>query len=118
MHIVAATDTLTTATFIHQTSKSKKLDKNDKKPLMYNAGISTALSIISSYTIDKLTQKPAQKFIEKFKKANKNDPNLAEYLEGIKIAKPILIMGVVYYTLIPIISTFVSDKLDKITNKS
>lgn len=118
MHIVAATDTLTTATFIHKTSKSKKLDKKDKKPLMYNAGISTTLSIISSYTIDRLTQKPAQKFIEKFKKANKNNPNLAEYLEGIKIAKPILIMGIVYYTIIPIISTFVSDKINKIINKS
>lgn len=114
MHIIAATDTLTTATFIHQTSKNKNLNKKDKKPLMYNAGISTLLSIISSYTIDKITEKPAQKFIEKFKKVNKNDPKLAEYVEGIKIAKPILIMGIVYYTIIPIISTFISDKIDKI----
>lgn len=114
MHIIAATDTLTTATFIHQTAKNKKLNENDKRPLMYNAGISTLLSIISSYTIDKLTEKPAQKFIEKFKKINKNDPKLAEYVEGIKIAKPILIMGIVYYTIIPIISTFISDKIDKI----
>jgi hypothetical protein len=113
MHIIAATDTLTTATFIHQTAKNKKMNESDKKPLMYNAGISTFLSIISSYTIDKLTEKPAQKFIEKFKKINKNDPKLVEYLEGIKIAKPILIMGAVYYTLIPIISTFTSDKIAK-----
>ena len=47
MHIVAATDALTTATFIHQTNNSKQIDENRKKALIYNAGISIGLSIIS-----------------------------------------------------------------------
>ena len=36
--------------------------------------------------------------------------DLDKYIEGIKIAKPILITGVMYYMLIPVISTFFTDK--------
>lgn len=113
MHIIAATDTLTTGTFIYQTQKSQKIKEERKNALCYNAGISTALSIISSYFVDKLTDKSMEKFITKFKEANKNDPKLAKYTEGIKIAKPILIIGGIYYILIPIISTFLADRAAK-----
>lgn len=112
MHIVAATDALTTATFIHETNRSEKIEERRKKALIYNAGISTGLSIISSYILDKLTEKPTQKFIEKFKKVNINDKNLDKQVEGIKIAKPILLVGCVYYMLIPFISTFLADIAD------
>ncbi|MBE7711026.1 MAG: hypothetical protein E7Z92_02670 [Cyanobacteria bacterium SIG31] len=118
MHIIAATDSLTTATFIYQTAKNKKLEEKDKKPLIYNSAISTGLSIITSYFIDKITENPAKKFIEKFKLANKNDKKLPEYLEGIKIAKPILIMAVVYYIIIPVLSTFAADRIDSVKKKN
>lgn len=111
MHIFALMDTLTTATFIRQISKSKRVQEDRKKPLMYNAGISTALSIGCGYVLDALTDKPTQKFIEKFKKANKGLPNLDKQVEGIKIAKPILLLAGVYYTLIPLISTFLADRV-------
>ena len=111
MHIMALTDTLTTATFISRIKTSKNIKEERKNPLIYNSIISTGLSIISGYSIDKLLDKPAERFIEKFKEANKNSPKLDKYIEGIKIAKPILILGVVYYTLIPIISTFLADRI-------
>lgn len=113
MHIIAATDTLTTGTFIYQTQKSTKIKEERKNALCYNAGISTGLSILSSYFVDKLTDKPMEKFIRKFKEANKTDPKLDKYTEGIKIAKPILIIGGIYYILIPIISTFLADRAAK-----
>ena len=75
MHIVALTDLLTTATFIHETNRSKKIEETRKKTLVYNATISTGLSILSSYVIDKLLEKPTEKFIENFRKANKELPN-------------------------------------------
>lgn len=112
MHIVAATDTLSTAAFVHQTAVSKKMEKDDKKPLIYNSIISSGLSIASTYLIDGITKEKTDKFIEKFKLANKNDPNLAKHIEGIKIAKPIVIAGCIYYILIPIISTFLADRVD------
>lgn len=113
MHIIAATDALTTATFINQTMHSEKIEERRKLPVVYNAFISTGLSITSSYGVDRLMDKPTQKFIDKFKEVNKNSPKLDKYLEGIKIAKPILIMGCVYYMFIPFISTFLAELADK-----
>lgn len=111
MHTIAATDVLSTAAFIHQTSKSKKLEEKDKKPLIYNSILSTAFSIASTYIIDAVTKNKTDNFIEKYKKINKNDPNLAKQVEGIKIAKPILIAGTIYYLAIPVISTFLADRI-------
>lgn len=113
MHIVALTDTVSTLAFIHQTSKSDKIDNSRKKPLMYNAGISTALSVAGGYILDKLLDKPTKKFIEKYKSINKNDKKLAKQIQGIKIAKPILILGTIYYILIPFISTFLAERANR-----
>lgn len=112
IHIMALTDSFSTGAFIAQTSKSKKIDEDRKKALIYNAGISTGLSILGGYTIDKLTKKSTDKFIKNFREANQNSPKLEKYVEGIKIAKPALILGGLYYILIPLISTFLADKFD------
>lgn len=117
MHIVALTDTIATGTFVHQTYKSKKMEEKDKKPLIYNSIISTTLSIISTYLIDKFTQKNTTEFINKYKLANKNDKNLYKQIEGIKIAKPILIAGIIYYIFIPTLATYVADRI-KIPKKN
>jgi hypothetical protein len=111
MHIIAATDTIATASFVHQTKVNKKLEEKDKKPLIYNSIIATLLSIISTYTIDNMTQKQTDKFIEKYKKINKNDKNVLKQIEGIRNAKPMLIAGSVYYILIPILSTYFADRI-------
>ena len=112
MHIVALTDVLTTATFIHETNRSKKIEEKRKKTLAYNAAISTGLSILSGYIIDKLLDKPTENFIQNFRKANKGLPNVEKQVEGIRIAKPILIMAGIYYTLIPFMSAFLSEKAE------
>ena len=116
LHIIAATDTLSTGVFVQQIATNKKLEKNDKKPLIYNSIIATGLSITSTYAIDYLTKGKTDNFIKKYKAINKNDPNLVKQIEGIKIAKPILIAGGIYYILIPIISTFLADRI-KYKNK-
>ena len=120
MHIIALTDTLSTGTFINQISKNKNLNQKDKKPLVYNTALSTILSISSTYLIDHFTKGSTDKFINKFEKANINDKNLPKYIEGIKIAKPIIIAGLIYYIAIPIISTFIADRInfDKKSNYS
>lgn len=112
MHTMALTDTITTAAFVQQTKHNKKIDETRKKPLIYNATISTALSIAGGYLLDKVLDKPTEKFINKFSEVNKNDKNLSKYVEGIKIAKPTLILGTIYYAFIPILSTFLADRVD------
>ena len=45
----------------------------------------------------------------KFKEINTNSPKLNKYVEGIKIAKPALIMGALYYIAAPVVSTILAD---------
>lgn len=111
LHIVAITDTFSTSVFVQQTLVNKKLKEKDKKPLIYNSIIATVLSITSTYLVDYLTKGQTDKFIQKFTEANKNDPKLAKYIEGIKIAKPMLIAGLLYYIAIPVVSTFMADRV-------
>ena len=113
LHIMNMTDTLATATFVATTAKSKNIKEDRKKPLIYNAIISTGLSIAGGYTIDKCLEKPTEKFIKKFVEVNKDSKNLHKYIEGIHIAKAALLLGTIYYIIIPVISTFVSDKIGK-----
>ncbi len=112
MHIPVIGDILATGAFIHQTNKSKKIKEDRKKVLNYNAAISTGLSIGASYVVDKALDKPTEKFIKKFSEVNKDAPKLAKYVEGIKIAKPTLIMGSIYYLAIPLVSTFWAERID------
>ena len=114
MHITAITDTIATIVFMSQANKSSKIEDERKKTLIYNAGISTALSIAGGYTIDKLLDKPTKKFINKYKKVNACDKNLSKQIQGIKIAKPFMILGTIYYVLIPLISTFLAERADRI----
>ena len=113
MHINAITDTVATLTFMFEANRSKKIENERKKTLLYNAGISTGLSIAGGYTIDKLLEKPTERFIEKYKKINKGEKNIEKQIQGIKIAKPFLILGTIYYVLIPLISTFLAERADK-----
>ena len=117
MHAMAATDTVTTLTFAQQTKASKKIDESRKNPLIYNAVISTGLSIAGAYALDKALDKPTEKFIENFSNANKESPKLGKYIEGIKIAKPTIILGGIYYGVIPFISTYLADRADCLHNK-
>ena len=111
-HIMSLTDTLITGTFIHQTAKSKKIEQNRKKPLIYNTAISTGLCIAGGYALNSAIKKSFDKFVDEFSKANKNSPKLEKYIEGLKIAKPTLILGGIYYIAIPLISTFLADRAD------
>ena len=112
-HIISLTDAAATTAFIAQTARSRKIEQSRKKALMYNAAISTGLCIAGGYAINGLLEKPAEKFIKNFAQANKSSPKLGKYIEGIKVAKPALILGGIYYIIIPLISTFLADRFDR-----
>lgn len=111
-HIMSLTDVILTLSFVQQTAKSQKIEESRKKPLIYNSLISTALCLTGGYAVNSATNKPTERFIKKFSEANKDLPELNKYIEGIKIAKPVLILGGIYYIFIPLISTFLADKAD------
>ena len=112
-HISAATDILLTSSFVYQTHKSKKIKDNRKKALIYNNIISTAITLTGGYSLDRLIKKQTDKFITRFSQVNKTDPKLHKYIEGINILRPTLIFAGIYYGILPIFSTYISDKIDK-----
>lgn len=117
-NVMVATDILLTSTTALQISKSKKIKEDKKKPLIYNNLISTGASIIGGVSVDKLIQKTGAKTLEKFKEAHKGDPKLSKYIEGINILRPTLIFAFIYYGVLPFVSTFFADKLDKKFNSN
>lgn len=112
-HSLNLKDVYATACFSAITAFNTKIKKENKNTLIYNTTISTALTIGGGYVVDKALQKPVKKFTDNFIKANKNDPNLYKYLNGIKILKPIVILSSLYYVVIPMLSTFCAGKLAK-----
>ena len=112
-----ATDVLLAGSFIVRTKKSKKIDENRKNPLIYNKAISTALSILLGYKIDKFIQKNSSDFIEKFKNANINDPKLTKYIQGINVLRPTIIFAILYYAILPVLSVFTADKINKLNKE-
>ena len=112
-NIIFITDIVATGTFIHSTNKSKKIEQSRKKALIYNSAISTGISVAGCYIIASLTKKHTEKFIENFRKANAGSKELEKCIEGIRVAKPVLILGTLYYILIPLVSTYFADKFSK-----
>jgi len=110
-HISSATGILLSAFFILSTAKSKIIEEERKKPLMLNTAISCAIATTGGYTIDKMLKKPLDKFVEGFKAANKDNPKLYKYIDGIKIAKSALIFGMLYRFIVPVISMFLAEKV-------
>lgn len=117
-NISMATDLLLTGAFVVRTKKSKKIKEERKNPLIYNNLISTGASLVFGYGIDKFIQKNTKNFIDKFKEANKNNPKLPKYIEGINILRPTIIFAAIYYGILPVVSTFLADKIDKFQSQS
>ena len=113
-----ATDVLLTSSAVVGTLRSKKIKEERKKPLIFNNIISTAITLVAGCGIDKLAQKGSKTLIDKFSVVNKNDPKLHKYIQGINIVRPTLIFAAVYYGLLPIVTTYSADKIDKFINKN
>lgn len=112
-----ATDLLLTASFIHRTTKNDKIEKERKNVLIYNNVISTGVTLLGGVAIDNFIKKNTESFIKKFSEINKNDPKLNKYIEGINILRPTMIFAVLYYGILPIFSTYISDKIEDISHK-
>ena len=111
-NISAMTDVLLASTSVYQTNKSKNIHENSKKALIYNNIISTVVTVAGGYWLDSEVKNKTAKFVEVFKNANKQDPKLLKYIEGINIIRPALIFAGIYYGILPIFSTYFSDKID------
>lgn len=108
-HMFSASDILATALFAKFTALNKNIKEERKKTLIWNASIMTAFTVAGGYAVNALLKRPTEIFIEKFRKANAGSPKLDKYVEGIKIAKPALILGGMYYLLAPVLATMLAE---------
>lgn len=111
------TDIALTSTGVLAIGASKKIKKEEKKPLVINKILSTAISILMGCSMDKLAKKLGNGFVEKFKKNNLNSKKLSKYLQGLDVLRPTIVFAIVYYALIPIFTAYISDKISKIDIK-
>ena len=116
-HITALTDVLLTSASVWQTNRSDSIKENCKRVLNYNNIINTAITIALGYWLDGFVKNHTAPGIEKFKEVNKHNPKLPKYIEGINIIRPTIIFAFIYYGLLPMFSTYTSEKLDKFLNK-
>lgn len=108
-----ATDLALACVYSHQIKKSKKIDEKKKHVLIANEYISTATCIVAGAGIDEIVKKQSKGLIEKFKEANKNDPKILKYIEGINILRPTIIFALIYYGVLPFVSGYFADKAEK-----
>ena len=95
----------------------KSIKENRKKALIYNNVISTAITIVGGYLVDGMMRKSSAKFIEKFKALNSGYKNISKCVEGLNIIRPAIIFAAIYYGVLPIFSTYLSEKIDKLVEK-
>ncbi|MBR2386950.1 hypothetical protein IKA92_06620 [bacterium] len=110
-HVLSLKDVFASCVFGLCTKANKSIEKKVQNTLITETFISTAATILGGYAVDKITQKPLQNLKEKFIKANTDDPKLAKYLDGAKVIKPILILGGLYYVIIPMLSVMWAEKI-------
>lgn len=114
-HTTAATDILLTGTTAYKIHTNDNIKENRKNALILNNVISTVITLVFGYGIDKIVRNKTKDFVEKFKELNKEKPpeRIAKCVEGINILRPAMIFAFVYYGILPLFSTYVSDKLTK-----
>lgn len=105
--------------YINKTLSNEKLDEKRRKTLAVNQGIVWGLSTIISYTCDNAINKKVDNFIAKFKQANAHKPAEAinKYVEGIKIAKSIMIFDMVYRFIAPVVVTPIANHIGNRINE-
>jgi len=116
-HMFSFNDVLATGLFMHFTNKNKNIKESRKKTLMYNAGISTGITVAGGYLLNAILQKPTEMFIKAFEKANPDLKNIEKYKAGIKNAKAAMLLGGMYYFVAPFVSTMMAEYITNQTQK-
>lgn len=112
-HITALTNIAGVGSASVLIAQDDKIKKDRRMALIYNNLISTGITIFSGYIIDRLIKKSSKNFVEKFKKLNDGTPNINKCIEGINILRPALIFAGIHFLILPFISTYLSDRIDK-----
>ncbi|MFA7659135.1 MAG: hypothetical protein WCY19_06860 [Candidatus Gastranaerophilaceae bacterium] len=110
-HLSCLTSLFLSGFYMKQTLQNDKLDKQKRTTLAINQGTVAILSAIMSYSLDNVINKRINKFVDKFVMVNARDPKIGKYVDGIRSAKTIMIFGLIYRFLTPVVVTPIANKI-------
>ncbi len=112
-HLSAAVGLILSGFYMRGTAKSKKIEPEQKRPLIINQGVVAVLATASAYTLDNILNNKYKKFENTFMKVNKQlvAGNEARWKVGLKNAKTIAVFAMVYRFFGPVVATPIANKL-------
>lgn len=114
-HLMVAESALTSALYVRQTLNNKKLDKQHRNTLAINQGLVFGVSTALTYTLDKSIAKWADRMACRFKAVNPmlDAKKLDKCLDGLQVAKSLVIIGFIYRYFSPVVVTPIANWLGK-----
>ena len=110
-YVFKASGILLSSFVMFKTLTSDKIEEKRKKPLALNTGLSCAVATVGGLTVDKLLDKPVEKFIKKFVVSNPTVKNMDKLVDGIKVAKSAILFGTIYRFIVPVLATVAAEKI-------
>lgn len=118
-HLIVLGSTILSAFYIGKTINNKQLDADNRKTLAINQGLVYIASTILAYTFDDWARVKTNPYIDKFKKANAHidQKKLDKMVSGLKIARAIITIDMVYRFIAPVLVTplanYIGNKLQE-----
>lgn len=118
-HLIVLGSTILSGFYILKTLNNKHMDEDKRKTLAINQGLVYIASTIMAYTFDDWARKKTNPYIDAFKKANAsvNPERLEKMVSGMKLARAIITIDVVYRFIAPVLVTplanYIGNKLQE-----
>ncbi len=110
-HLSCLTSIVISGLYVKKTLSNDNLDKQKRTTLAINQGAVAVVSAIGSYSLDNLANKQVDKFIGRFTAVNAGEEKIGKYLDGIKAAKSIMIFGLMYRFIAPVLVTPIANSI-------
>lgn len=115
-HLSALCANVLNCFYMHNVLKSKKIEEEQKKPLMLNMFIGTALSTIGGYALNGLIDKKLAPFDAAIKKHYGD--KASDIMKGFKIAKSLMVFQLLFRFMCPVVATPIANHIsNKVRDK-
>jgi hypothetical protein len=113
LHLSSAVSIILTGRTIKDIYRSKKIEEEQKLPLVLNEFLTTATTVTAGYVIDKKLDKGYKRFTDIFKNVNADmyAKNPTGWDKGLKYAKTFVVIGFIYRYLGPVVVTPIANRL-------
>ncbi|MBQ2871325.1 hypothetical protein IJE86_06460 [bacterium] len=109
-HLSAACANVLNGFYMYNVATSKKIEEEQKKPLMLNMFIGTVLSTAGGYALNGAIDK---KLIKPFENAIKKtyDTKADDLMKGFKVAKSLMVFQLLYRFVCPVVATPIANHI-------